>query len=101
MPIITNVLFSITFYLLNTQNMVDMCILHLLVHAITECIRLPIRPCGVAWERVWKTTANTIIIATNEAGMALVILGNKTTMAMVSATKPAIIKNGVPVSHSD
>ncbi len=43
-----------------------------------------------------KTNAKTTIIATKEAGTALVIFGKPKTIPIVSATKPIIMYNGLP-----
>ncbi|MNE41885.1 hypothetical protein D3C80_1359840 [compost metagenome] len=47
-----------------------------------------------------KTKAKTIIIATNEAGTALDILGKSSTIAIVKATKPNMINSGFPESQT-
>ena len=46
------------------------------------------------------TMAKTTAIATSDAGIFLVTFGSSKTMAMVSATRPAMMRKGVPVSHS-
>jgi hypothetical protein len=46
-----------------------------------------------------NTRQNTTIIATREGGTALVIFGNKIIIAMVKATRRAIMYNGEPESQ--
>ena len=45
------------------------------------------------------TIAKTTMIATNEAGITLVIFGNPITMAMVNATNPSMVYNGEPANQ--
>lgn len=45
------------------------------------------------------TRPNTVRIATSEAGIALVILGNPQIISMVRSTNPTIMYSGIPVNQ--